>query len=697
MARFWNKLEHNWFELFPEELALGLPMPGPGVVYTPEQLQQIGEATQLRKLRLKRVIRYQARRVTQKRTAGHAAASLAIIEVYQKVKKDEIKVLLDKAGYGQINEEVESAAAAAADAAASGRILDAVSAEEGSWDNETEEVKLEFQEMTREANEERASQADDRSELEDLTPEELQDISYGTTSNGATLEASHPNWDGQVAAPIAKFFKRAFPHDVRDARALHKPAELRADLDGLIPMPSDDANEDLEQASVQPVKAKRIRRPIPKKVPTVPMPAVASLAMPSLPTASVTPQSSPLADPTGTQDSHVAPPLDSEKDALGVDGSGAAGSCSFDRWDGMLLPMSPTTTETIASRERGQPVSMENIDPALYGGQTPTAQPSRVGPRPIYQGAVFSRDREVGGSPGRQPRATVEIGGFHFPISSPYRPSTLDIIEQQVFSSSPTPAPRQPLALAAFNSAMGARSMASPPHGVNTPVAVVPSISRPSAPPPVLITLVGGVPATHPTTTAPIDATAPSPPTVPVGSATVPAVVPAPQFIQSRPMANHPKGHPSTAVAKALTLPKVTKGGRAHAPKMTEAARIVTAHIRKEEAAQRKERARVLAIVVEQEKAVKRLQPNLHNPDGNSDLYVTRPKRNAAVLLNPDGTPFELPKKLTRAEMAARKMRPRRTHSWSGGRSGRQRRQRVTLLKSVAVRRCAPAAAQPAF
>ncbi|KAJ6607191.1 hypothetical protein B0H10DRAFT_563104 [Mycena sp. CBHHK59/15] len=456
-------------------------------------------------------------------------------------------------------------------------------------------------------------------------------------------------------------------------------------------MPSDDANEDLEQASVQPVKAKRIRRPIPKKVPTVPMPAVASLAMPSLPTASVTPQSSPLADPTGTQDSHVAPPLDSEKDALGVDGSGAAGSCSFDRWDGMLLPMSPTTTETIASRERGQPVSMEDIDPALYGGQTPTAQPSRVRPRPIYQGAVFSRDREVGGSPGRQPRATVEIGGFHFPISSPYRPSTLfdafrngpippssshpsatsSSSRSFVFGrgsgsptsgavssptvSSPTPAPRQPLALAAFNSAMGARSMASPPHGVNTPVAVVPSISRPSAPPPVLITLVGGVPATHPTTTAPIDATAPSPPTVPVGSATVPAVVPAPQFIQSRPMANHPKGHPSTAVAKALTLPKVTKGGRARAPKMTEAARIVTAQIRKEEAAQRKERARVLAIVVEQEKAAKRLQPNLHNPDGNCDLYVTRPKRNAAVPLNPDGTPFELPKKLTRAEMAARK------------------------------------------
>ncbi|KAJ6558709.1 hypothetical protein B0H10DRAFT_2201342 [Mycena sp. CBHHK59/15] len=791
MTRFWNKLEHNWFEAFPEEKALGLPMPGPDVLYMPEELKLLGDSINLRKLRLKRVMRYQARRVTQRLAAGRAAASLAnalfsaskipkrkqrklqVIEVYQRVKKDEIKVLLDRAGYNQINEEVQSAATA--EAVGSGEVPDAVTMEEvdvrareriasarsarmrmmrqvtqASWNNETEEVKLEFQQSTREANEERAGPAIDEQMLDDLTPDELQEninigdevaqrflevfgamtgmygvliyggpvperegqvtlktVSYGTTPKGATIEASHPDWDGQVAAPIAKFFKRAFPHDIRDARALHRPQGPNADLDGLIPMPSDDADEDVEPAPAQPAKAKRIRRPKPKNMgSSVPTAANTSMATsaPVTTTANASmvplaPVRSPTPQPTmstnhamATKDRDVATPPNSAQDSadpascseLGMDSSGPASD--FDLWDGMPPPTSPGTAATIASYERGVLVDMGNIDPALYGGQAPASQISRGGPRPIYRSATFSMDREIGGSPGRRPCMATEVSGLRFPSSSLYRPSTLFdafrngpippsssapstlsssghfVFEQGARSptsstisspaaSSPTPAPRRPLALAAFKSAMGAPSMSSPPQ------AVVPALSRPFAAPPVLVTSVEGVPATHATTTAPINAIVPSPPTVPADSAIAPAVVPAQalQFIQSRPMANPPKGHPSTTVAKALAPPKVTKRGKACAPQMTEAARIVTAQIRKEEAAQRRERARVLAIVAEQEKAAKRLQPNLHNLDGNSDLYVTRPKRNAAAPLNPDGTPFELPKKLTRAEMAARK------------------------------------------
>ncbi|KAJ7856174.1 hypothetical protein B0H13DRAFT_2357498 [Mycena leptocephala] len=51
----------EFFEKWPQELALDLPS-GPGVVLTPEQLNALGKATALTKLRLKRVMRYKARR-----------------------------------------------------------------------------------------------------------------------------------------------------------------------------------------------------------------------------------------------------------------------------------------------------------------------------------------------------------------------------------------------------------------------------------------------------------------------------------------------------------------------------------------------------------------------------------------------------------------------------------------------------------
>lgn len=49
LTRFWNRMAEEFFEKWPQELALDLPS-GPGVVLTPEQLNALGKATALTKL-----------------------------------------------------------------------------------------------------------------------------------------------------------------------------------------------------------------------------------------------------------------------------------------------------------------------------------------------------------------------------------------------------------------------------------------------------------------------------------------------------------------------------------------------------------------------------------------------------------------------------------------------------------------------
>jgi hypothetical protein len=50
LMRFWDQLWRDWFQLWPEELMLGLPLRVPGAMpLTPEELQRLGTSTTKRK------------------------------------------------------------------------------------------------------------------------------------------------------------------------------------------------------------------------------------------------------------------------------------------------------------------------------------------------------------------------------------------------------------------------------------------------------------------------------------------------------------------------------------------------------------------------------------------------------------------------------------------------------------------------
>jgi hypothetical protein len=50
LTRFWDQLWRDWFELWPEELEIGLPLRVPGVTpLTKEELSLLGESTTKKK------------------------------------------------------------------------------------------------------------------------------------------------------------------------------------------------------------------------------------------------------------------------------------------------------------------------------------------------------------------------------------------------------------------------------------------------------------------------------------------------------------------------------------------------------------------------------------------------------------------------------------------------------------------------
>ncbi|KAJ7841225.1 hypothetical protein B0H13DRAFT_2365838 [Mycena leptocephala] len=129
LTRFWDQLWRDWFQLWPEELMLGLPLRVPGAMpLTPEELQRLGTSTTKRKERLKSWMRYREKaRRNPARIRTQTTRSLFRLlkkdgtkralrpqEMYQKLYGAKIKVEVLKRGYGELNEEAEAERAAAA-------------------------------------------------------------------------------------------------------------------------------------------------------------------------------------------------------------------------------------------------------------------------------------------------------------------------------------------------------------------------------------------------------------------------------------------------------------------------------------------------------------------------------------------------------------------------------------------------------
>ncbi|KAJ6603520.1 hypothetical protein DFH09DRAFT_1354680 [Mycena vulgaris] len=708
-----------------------------------------------------------------------AKRNLQVREMYQKLYHAKIKVAVMERGYGEMNEEAQAASSSpqpvvlsseegTAQAPSSSPAPVVLSAEEAYeadrlallrikqsrrdrlklwrattdelWDAEPDDVKKEVEQSTKEYNESRAAGMQDPGE-EERTPEQYQhtidqiggvyakvheattdeagwighdncgrayasqgrpDIDEGTP-NGNTFEASHPDFKTSISAQFVKFLKRAYPHDIRDSRAIATPGDAvdamdPADLNGLISMAKEDDAEELPPAPAAKERGpKRIRRPKPAQT------------TPSFSTVTTTPMVSPATSiPAETSLApSVAPDTPDTDFNAGADSSFNAsngfespptgGNDENPFWGGMPPPTSPRTAGAIASFEQtGRTAGLENIDPALYGGARP--------PEP-----------------------------FTFSPSSPYRPSTLfqafsklprlatAAAAPSLFGSSARPSVPTPSVFS-----FGVRLAQNPPTPFHfaPPASAVTPTSTGSMRDSVVNATQDPTPQSTPTpsrpapsslrtfTSAVVNATRVTPPAATPPSPPAPVI---PQYIESRPPANFPKGHPlapavlkaadakakkaakgkgrgrgaaATAAAGAdaeddLPAPPPAKRARmAAAPDgeevptssapavMTAAARAELLRIRREEAEGKKQRgvarAKEKALEAKEKereaeaKEVRRLKDLLHNPAGNHALFIIpgRPKRNATAAKDPNGNPVALPVKLTRAQQVQNRNAP---------------------------------------
>ncbi|KAJ7906816.1 hypothetical protein B0H13DRAFT_1880218 [Mycena leptocephala] len=749
------------------------------------------------------------------------------VEMYQKLYNGKIKVEVDKRGYGEMNEEACAAVMAsssatiltaeeleAADSQAESRRAQDRSARMSLWRTtllemyaeELDEVKHEVEAATSKANEGRTRAQPAEDEKTDKTPEQYQHgidqigavfakvhqmtmdemgwfgitivggpmprrggqistktICFGRTAHGNDFAASVPDFDGVFKAPVQKWLKRAFPHHVRDARAMGNADTARAApdaLDDLITMDHDAENE-TETAPI-PLAAKStvLRRPAPKKHVAAPTPsaiAVAPPQAPSTPSVVLLSPTPPSAHPRHSDDyvsdndisadisnfdSPLAPNLQLPDFDTNNDGAHAGSPlASFADFDAVMAGIDfsdapfqkPHSTEDLWNMGTGR-VDEGDAESMWTNPLRYVAAPIRPSPRPMHTGAAFAKDRDVGGSPGRSAsfNVTTAVNGFNFPASD-YRPSalfqafaktpsrtssftssapstpsfasltsspltaveTISTVANTTQSlttnhSTPTPAASSmPLQAAALrntrpspisrfggNVSNATSSTATPiPALVATPrpsalvvfSAIVANATPPTAPPAMTPSLTPVPPAVSPAAKPPA-----------VSPAATPSLMPAPQYFQSRPMCNPPKGHPLAPTTKkangeTATRKPPAKHGRGRprggandendgaAAAAMDSGRAESTQIRREAAALCKQTSEQLAISKRlqaeeeaKEAEERREQARLHNPAGGVDLVIIpRPKHFAKPTKNPDGSDIIHERKRTWAEIAA--------------------------------------------
>ncbi|KAJ6537890.1 hypothetical protein B0H19DRAFT_1270282 [Mycena capillaripes] len=576
-------------------------------------------------------------------------------------------------------------------------------------------------------------------------------ICFGVPPHGNDFAASAFNFE-EIKSAFQQWLKRAFPHEVRDARGIPLPGAGDAASD-----PLDDLISMDDQIPLHSTAAK-ISKKSPKTPPApAPLPSIAVVATAFAPAVAV---------PTGISDAPptAPPPINSapaNADApptsfLSSDITASPpGFClrSFPSNDQLAFPPSDFD-EMMASTTSSDVDLHSNIswdDDNAYMGEDNTnpfitAIPAlRPAPRPIHSGATFTQDREVGGTPGRAPQfKTVEVDGFNFPTSE-YRPSTLFQVftktparsPTSVFGSHPSPSSSSTFQPSTTTSTLSRMTSLNdwPIHEITnaTPPSVLPSTTTLTTP--ALIATPAAVP---PFTNRPAfsftNARSRGPPgprqsalqtfssavanaTTAVQLSLTPALdvavsaptSPAPQYIESHPMANVPKGHalapvhkprkkaapkkkaqakrrgrpPTTATPvnndentpipltraesaalSALAAPPPTATSPAAGPALLTgaAARSEAARQRRQDVANRELRADVLQrekAMVERttaaEAEAKHLQALRHNPAGNADLFVTsaRPKRAILATKNTDGSDIIRQVKRTRLQLAA--------------------------------------------
>ncbi|KAJ7862892.1 hypothetical protein B0H14DRAFT_3444378 [Mycena olivaceomarginata] len=742
LARFWLLLDDGWFSRYPVEAELGIIVSGPGAEpLTPDELKLIGDATTKMKKRLRTWMRWRAkpRAVISKRLAP-----LRALEVYQKIHRTKIRTEVMRRGYGLLNEEAEAERVALArdpDTEVTVMTPEEAQAEERKVEDqavervrtnraarmsmlrttamelfaaEPEDVRAEVLAQMEEMNGERAlGLRDDISGTRvpeeyqhaiDQLPEVVSKVTgaieeetgwmglfmaggpmpnrdgaisiktfcFGTTPNGADFAASHSNF-GEVKGAFGKFLKRAFPHDVRDARGIVSEPEAVTVPGGLIQFESDldnesdDEGEEASPASApSKVKPKRVRR---KKLAAAVSAAVSPgrhrarpVPTPAL-SAPATDAVFPIPDDFDLTIQDIVTNLNGINGVTTEQEDAAWALGPADGWDGIAA--SPWNGLSLPST-----LGEEDVVRA------------RPVPRPMHLGAPFAVDRDVGGSPGRAPRGTVDFTSFSAPDSgsvpaSAARSATLRVTSATCASATVTTPTSPALAASATLTTLAA-----------TPLEPTPTPSTPDEGPPRSAAALAvwnarqrerartGDPA--PTTNGASSTLREDPLSSPE----------APEFPESRPRANVPRGHPLAPVKKVAPkkapVKKKAGGRRRGRPRKNggavveveeegegeeeeevqvppppppppsspgtpasltgAAAAAESARLRGEEQRLRRDRTEQLRLSKDLEKKAaeaEAVRTRRRNPAGGADLVVvTRPQRSRVPARNPDGSPI---------------------------------------------------------
>ncbi|KAJ7814244.1 hypothetical protein B0H13DRAFT_2684177 [Mycena leptocephala] len=478
------------------------------------------------------------------------------------------------------------------------------------WADESEEVKAEVAAATQEENERRAEAADD----DDKTPEQYQHaidqigavyakvhaatmeetgwygvtllggpmprrggqistktICFGLTSHSNDFASSTPQFPDFKAA-FQQWTKRAFPHEVRDARGIPLPGSRDAPLppdplDGLIAMAPPAGSDDEEDKPDTPAPAPIAWKAAPawakprasvNVATVVPAPTASSASSVSVTFASAdaTPDFTPNDPPTilkepvdFTSENLALPPLPMYEN---FDPFNINVPENFDEiLAHMGLPELDSNSDAeflLANAWDGENADYSGANGSLddMGGaslMTDAMDAPRPAPRPIHAGAPFTADRVVGGSPGRVPQSgTVEVNGFNFPPSLDYRPS---VLLQAFKKPTPTPLPASPAVGFTFGSS-SSPVFASPTPEASRNASITSVVNATVTPPPT--TASTAMPTTA-STTMPSKTTTPS---IPSSLSTTPlTAAPAP-----RPAFSFSHGRPpprQTAAASLLT------------------------------------------------------------------------------------------------------------------------------------------------
>ncbi|KAF8179484.1 hypothetical protein K438DRAFT_1768853 [Mycena galopus ATCC 62051] len=390
------------------------------------------------------------------------------IEVYQKLYRAKIRALMDTRGYARLNEEAEAERvadeddltiltpdeAAQRELAAVERIKAHRAARMSLLRNaamelfaaESDEVLAEVEAAKDELNAGRVSEDDGLGDTE-RTPEQYQHsidqlgavlqlvaaaieaeagwkglflvggpnpkrigavtmktFSFGATPLGIDFAASYPDF-ADLKSGFAAFLKQAFPHEVRDQRALVSP-DAPPNLEGMIRLES--SPEPAETTTNTPTPtATKVTSSAPKRMrhkKVVQAPVVPAPAPP--PTAPAPPATENAVVPPSTPTTPETPTLTLPEDfdnTMNDILSDYGGSDFF-------LTNADTDVYVSGWNGTGASHSMDDTPP-----MPEPVQIARPGPRAIHRGAQFEPDRQVGGSPGRW--STFDVGEYRFPAN----------------------------------------------------------------------------------------------------------------------------------------------------------------------------------------------------------------------------------------------------------------------------------------